>query len=52
MRGGIGTCQNAICGQTAMLLEDSYCSDGCRMEATGCWVPGCQCLGADDGARP
>jgi hypothetical protein len=48
MSGGIGTCQNPTCRQTATLLEDGYCSDDCRMEATGCSVPGCECLGADD----
>jgi hypothetical protein len=48
MSGGIGTCQNPSCRQTATLLEDGYCSDDCRLEATGCLVPGCECLGADD----
>jgi hypothetical protein len=48
MSGGIGTCKNQICGQTDTLLEDGYCSDGCRMEAIGCSVPGCRCLGSDD----
>jgi hypothetical protein len=49
MNGGIGTCNNPTCMQTGLLLEDGYCSDDCRMEATGCSVPGCYCLGADDG---
>jgi hypothetical protein len=49
MSGGIGTCKNQTCMQTDMLLEDGYCSDDCRLEATGCSVPGCRCLGADDG---
>jgi hypothetical protein len=49
MSGGIGTCKNQTCMQTDILLEDGYCSDDCRLEATGCSVPGCRCLGADDG---
>ena len=49
MSGGIGTCKNPTCQQTDLLPEDGYCTDGCRMEATGCSVPGCLCLGADNG---
>jgi hypothetical protein len=48
MSGGGGTCKNPTCMQTDLLLEDGYCSDDCRLEATGCSVPGCQCLGVDD----
>ena len=48
MSGGIGTCKNPTCMQTDLLLENGYCSDDCRLEATGCSVPGCQCLGVDD----
>jgi hypothetical protein len=49
MSGGIGTCNNPTCMQTDLLLEDGYGTDDCRREATGCSVPGCDCLGADDG---
>jgi hypothetical protein len=45
----LGTCRNEPCREIGPQLEDGYCSDGCRMEATGCSVPGCRCLGADDG---
>ena len=49
MDGGIGECKNPACGQVEALTEDGFCSDECRMEVTGCSVPGCGCGGADDG---
>ena len=49
MDGGIGQCKNQACGQTDALTYDGFCSDTCRMEATGCSVPDCGCRGADDG---
>lgn len=45
----VGTCRNDPCGQTAPLLEGGVCSDDCRMESTGCSVPGCGCGGRCDG---
>jgi hypothetical protein len=45
----LGTCRNGPCGQWGPLLEDGFCSDDCRREATGCSVPECRCRGADDG---
>jgi len=41
----IGTCHNDACGQTDLLWEDGYCSEDCRVQATGCSVPWCGCDG-------
>ena len=49
MDGGIGQCKHQACGQTDALTDDGFCSDTCRMEATGCSVPDCGCRGACDG---
>jgi hypothetical protein len=49
MDGGIGQCKNQACGQTDALTDDGFCSDTCRMEATGCSVPDCGCGGVCDG---
>jgi hypothetical protein len=49
MDGGIGQCKNQACGQTDALTDDGFCSDTCRMEATGCSVPECGCGGVCDG---
>jgi hypothetical protein len=49
MDGGIGRCANEPCGQLDALTEDGFCSDTCRMEATGCSDPGCSCGGECDG---
>jgi hypothetical protein len=49
MDGGIGQCKNQACGQTDALTYDGFCSDTCRMEATGCSVPECGCGGVCDG---
>jgi hypothetical protein len=49
MDGGIGQCKNQACEQTDALTDDGFCSDTCRMEATGCSVPDCGCRGACDG---
>ena len=49
MDGGIGQCKNQACGQTDALTDDGFCSDTCRMEATGCSVPECGCRGVCDG---
>jgi hypothetical protein len=48
----VGTCRNQPCGQAGPLLEDGHCSDTCRIEATGCAVPGCTCRGACEGVSP
>jgi hypothetical protein len=45
----LGTCRNGPCGQSGPLLEDGFCSDDCRRDATGCSVPGCGCGGGCDG---
>ncbi len=47
--GGIGHCKNPACMQLEALTEDGFCSEDCRMQVTGCSVPGCGCRGADDG---
>jgi hypothetical protein len=49
MDGGIGQCKHQACGQTDALTYDGFCSDTCRMEATGCSVPECDCRGVCDG---
>jgi len=49
MDGGIGQCKHQACRQTGALTDDGFCSDTCRMEATGCSVPDCGCGGVCDG---
>jgi hypothetical protein len=49
MDGGIGQCRNPACMQLEALTEDGFCTEECRMQVTGCSVPGCGCAGADNG---
>ena len=49
MDGGIGDCRNPACGQVEALTEDGFCSQECRVQLTGCSVPGCGCGGGCDG---
>jgi hypothetical protein len=46
-----GTCRNWVCGEVGPRHEDGYCSEDCRIGATGCAVPFCGCRGADLGLR-
>ena len=45
----VGMCRNDPCGQVGPRHEDGFCSEDCRMETTGCSVPGCGCGGVCDG---
>jgi hypothetical protein len=47
----VGTCRNWFCRDVGPGHEDGYCSEDCRVQATGCTVPFCACRGADLGLR-